>query len=128
MARRPRIATMSIADLHAEIRRRERGSKSLLRRRQTLLKKIASLDAQIVAAGGSPGKSAGPRPRNEMSLVEALRQALKGKTMSVTDAAEAVQKAGYRTSSVNFRTMVAIALSNKKNKFKRVERGRYTTA
>lgn len=91
MARRPRIASMSIAELHAEIRRRERGSKSLLRRRQTLLKKIAKLDAKIAAAGGSPGKSTGPRPRNEMSLVEALRQALKGKTMSVTDAAAAVQ-------------------------------------
>lgn len=126
MARRPRIAAMSIADLHAEIRRRERGSKSLLRRRQTLLKKIASLDAQIAAAGGSPGKSAGPRPRNDMPLVEALRQALKGKTMSVTDAAEAVQKAGYRTSAANFRTMVNVALLTRRNKFKRVERGMYT--
>ncbi|GMV26421.1 MAG: hypothetical protein AMXMBFR58_24520 [Phycisphaerae bacterium] len=126
MTRRTRIATLSIADLHAEIRRRERGAKSLLRRRQTLLKKIASLDAQIMAAGGRPGKSAGPRPSNEMSLVEALRQALNGKTMSVTDAAEAVQKAGYRTSAANFRTMVNVALLNKRNKFKRVERGMYT--
>ena len=126
MARRPRLAAMSIADLHAEIRRRERGSKSLLRRRQTLLKKIAVLDAQIAAVGVAANGVGRTRPRNEMSLVEALRQALKGKTMGVSDAAEAVQKAGYRTSAANFRTMVNAALLTRKNKFKRVERGMYT--
>jgi hypothetical protein len=126
MARRPRLASMSIADLHAEIRRRQRGSKSLFRRRQTLLTKIAALDAQIAAAGASPGKSGEPRPRNEMSLMEALRRVLKGKTMSVTDAAEAVQKAGYRTSAANFRTMVNQVLLKKGNGFKKVARGQYT--
>ncbi len=44
---------------------------------------------------------------------------------SVTDAAEAVQKAGYRTNSSNFRTQVNLALI-KGGKFKRVGRGLYT--
>jgi hypothetical protein len=39
--------------------------------------------------------------------------------------ADAVQKAGYRTSSSHFRTQVNIALS-KSGKFKRVGRGQYT--
>lgn len=126
MPRRPRLATMSIADLHAEIRLRERGAKGLLRRRNTLLKKIAKLDAAIAAAGVGGGGGGRVRAKNEMSLVEALRAALKGKTMSPTDAAAAVQKAGYRTSSANFRTMVNIALAAKENGFKRVGRGMYT--
>ena len=61
-----------------------------------------------------------------MNLVEALSATLQGKTMSVTDAAEAVQRAGYQTTSPNFRTMVNAALLNKK-KFKRVQRGQYTS-
>jgi len=39
-----------------------------------------------------------------MNLTDSLAAALKGKTMSVGDAAEAVQQAGYRTNSNNFRT------------------------
>jgi hypothetical protein len=57
--------------------------------------------------------------------VDALERALTGKTMSVTDVAEAVQKAGYRTNSSHFRTQVNIALS-KDPRFKRVGRGQYT--
>ncbi len=125
MARRPSITNMSVADLHAEIRRRERATKGLLRRRRSLLAKLARLEAQIAEAGGQAG-GRGSRPKNEMSLVESLRAVLKGKTMGPSEAAEAVKKAGYRTSSANFRTMVNIALSKKGNKFKRVERGLYT--
>jgi hypothetical protein len=41
----------------------------------------------------------------------------------VTEAAEAVQRAGYRTNSPNFRTRVNIALI--RGGFKRVGRGQY---
>jgi len=48
-----------------------------------------------------------------------------GKTMGVSDVAGAVQKAGYRTSSPSFRTIVNQALIAS-GKFKRVGRGQYT--
>ena len=66
------------------------------------------------------------RPRNTGSLVEALKKLLTGKTMTVTEMADAVQKAGYKTSSPNFRTIVNQTLINNKKDFKRVARGQYT--
>ncbi|MEM9082824.1 MAG: hypothetical protein AAGB34_04445 [Planctomycetota bacterium] len=45
--------------------------------------------------------------------------------MSVTDAAHAVQQAGYATTSDNFRTIVNQTLLKDK-RFKRVARGQYT--
>ncbi|MCC6678273.1 MAG: hypothetical protein IT436_14125 [Phycisphaerales bacterium] len=127
------LAHMSVADLHREIRRRQRGTKALHRRRANLLAKIAALDAQILAAGGSleeavlQGRMGRTRPKNDTNLIDALRAVLKGKTMGVAEAAEAVQKAGYRTSAANFKVMVNANLGKKKF-FKRVERGRYTAA
>ncbi len=63
-----------------------------------------------------------------MPLPEALHQVLKGKTLSVGEAVEAVQRAGYKTSSNNFRTIVNQQLIAAKNKklFKKVARGQYT--
>jgi hypothetical protein len=60
-----------------------------------------------------------------MNLIEALGKVLDGKTMSVTEVSEAVQKAGYKTTSPSFRTIVNQTLINS-GKFKRVERGKYT--
>lgn len=135
MAKRTgRLASMSVADLQREIARRQRSTRSLQQKRAKLLKKLAALDAQITAAGGSVGSvpggkgvgaRGGTRPKNEMSLVDALGKVLKGKTMGVAEAAEAVQKAGYKTNAASFRTVVNIALINS-GKFKRVERGQYT--
>lgn len=74
------------------------------------------------------GRPPGPgrkRPRNESNLIEVLAAVLKGKTMGVAEAMEAVQTAGYRSSSPNFKAMVNGSLIKKKY-FRRVERGRYT--
>jgi hypothetical protein len=123
------LAKMSVGEIHAELRRRERSIRKLERRRTSLLTKLGHVDDEIRAMGGSANGRAraggGRRPRNEMTLVESLTKVLSGKTMSVTDAAEAVQRAGYRTNSNNFRTQVNIALI-KGGKFKRVGRGQYT--
>ena len=54
-----------------------------------------------------------------------MASVLSGKTMGVTELSEAVQKAGYRTTSPNFRTIVNQTLIKDK-RFKRVERGLYT--
>jgi hypothetical protein len=101
---------------------------TLQRRRDRLAQRIADMDEQIRAMGGQLrglGRGGG-RARNAKSLPEALHALLKGRTMRVVDAAEAVQKAGYRTNSRTFRVQVNIALVKRKDLFKRVGRGQYT--
>jgi hypothetical protein len=90
------------------------------------------LDAQLQSHGlsatsTSNGQARAPRARanNKTSLVDALRAALKGTTMSIEEAAAAVRKAGYQSASKHFRTMVSIGLG-KRAVFKRVARGMYT--
>ena len=74
-------------------------------------------------ASGKPRK----RPHNESTLEDALAKVLKGTTMGVTEVAAAVQKAGYKTSAANFRTIVNQTLIRSKA-FKKVSRGQYTAA
>lgn len=129
--RSPRgLARLSIEDLQAEIRRRGKGVNRLQRKRDRLLKQIDAIDRELRAHGHAAGRMTSmsgrrTRPRNEMSLVDALHKVLDGKTMSVTEVAEAVQKAGYQSSAANFRTIVNAALITS-GKFKRVSRGQYT--
>ena len=120
----------STAALQAEIERRKRATGPLMRKRDRLLKLVAQLNAKLgdaAANNGSPRRG-GKRSKNEMSLVDALRKVMKGRTMGVQEAADAVQKAGYRSSSKTFRVVVAIAIANNRKAFKRVERGRYKAA
>jgi hypothetical protein len=49
------------------------------------------------------------------------------KPMSISEAAEAVQQAGYQTSASNFRAIVSNTLA-KDERFKQAERGRYVLA
>ncbi|QKK07032.1 MAG: hypothetical protein HND58_01880 [Planctomycetota bacterium] len=67
----------------------------------------------------------GRRPRNDSSLEVALANTLKGKTMGVSEVAEAVQQAGYKTTSPNFRTIVNQTLI-KSDLIKKIGRGQYT--
>ena len=60
-----------------------------------------------------------------MNLVQALAKVLKGRSMGVTEVSHAVQEAGYRTTSPNFRTIVNQTLI-KSPLFKRLSRGQYT--
>jgi hypothetical protein len=79
--------------------------------------------------GGAAGKLSGTRRgrgSNKQSLVSALHSALGGRTLSVAEMADAVQKSGYKTTSPNFRTIVNAALITNPDKFKRVARGQYT--
>jgi hypothetical protein len=121
------LSKLSVAELHKELKRRQRGGQSLIRKRAKLMEKVQALDAQLKELGLSAGgvSGGGKRPRNESNLVEALSAVLDGTTMSVTEVADAVQKAGYQTTSPNFRTIVNQALIAS-GKFKRVGRGQYT--
>lgn len=131
MGRRPSagLSGMSITQLQAELRRRGRRAKTLRRRRDRLAARLAKLDHEIMMSGGSAGLGGGRvRPRNATNLAEALHKVLNGKTMGVTEVAEAVQRAGYRTGAENFRTIVNQCLIKNKKVFKKVRRGQYTAA
>lgn len=137
MARRPRgsrsLSKMSVSQLQAEINRRVRSTRGLHKRRAKLVAKLTDIDSQILAAGGAVeaggrGGRGRKRAQNAMSLVETLQKVLKTKTLSVTEAAAAAQKAGYVTTADNFRTIVNQALIKHTDKFKKVERGQYTAA
>ncbi|MBX3358630.1 MAG: hypothetical protein KF745_09380 [Phycisphaeraceae bacterium] len=127
-ARRRGLTGLSLTALQTELRRRERRVGALMRRRERVAAKLQRLDSEIESMGGRAGRIAGvrTRPKNDMNLVESLQKLLTGKTMSVTDATQAVQDAGYKTSAENFRTIVNQTLINS-GKFKRVSRGQYTT-
>src|SRR3954468_6727700 len=99
------LARRSFSELQAELRRRSSGAHRLHAKRSRLVAKLDRLDAEIERMGGSvtgrgPRRGAsGRRPRNAMNLTETLAKVIGSKTMNVTDAAAAVQRAGYRTNS-----------------------------
>ncbi len=154
MARPSNLSKLSINDLQSELLRRQRAAGSLVQKRDALLQKLSALEADIAAAGiatsdgprkrgrppgsdaasasAAPAKSGGRKGRrrravNDETLPQALAKVIAGKTMSVTEAAEAVKASGYKTYSSNFRVQVNIALTKNPKLFKRVERGMYTT-
>lgn len=144
------LASVPMASIVAELQRR---ANALSGRRAELESELQAIDAELGAIAGAtapvrrtPGRTnasasraknrrqarkparsrtARKRPRNEMSLEDALAKLLKGKTMGVAEMVDAVQKAGYKTNSPNFRVIVNATLL-KSPKFKRVARGQYT--
>lgn len=135
------LSSLSIQALQKEIAKRQQKASGLLRKRKALEARLAALDAKIAAAGlsagptggggggGRGGKRGGGRRRNaEGGLAGALNKVLQGHTMGVTEVAEAVKKAGYKTGAANFRTIVNACLIKHKDLFKKVSRGQYTAA
>ena len=138
------IARIATADLRRELERRQGMLAELVKQRDELTAELAELEAVFghapSGANGKrgPGRPRGPvgrprgagrrgRGRNASSLVESLHGVLNGKTMSVADVSDAVQKAGYHTTSANFRTIVNQALIANPKSFKKVARGQYTS-
>lgn len=123
----------SLEELRREFERRRRSSGKLLKKRQRLAAQLQEIDAQLamfdISAGGSSGAGGvRKRPKNEMGLVPFLVKVLTNKTMGVTEVSLAVQRAGYKTTSPNFRTIVNQALIKHTDKFKKLGRGKYTAA
>lgn len=133
------INKLTTDELQAELQRREKAAQRLAVKRDKLLDQVAEIDAELASWGyeavGSPRKRSGAarggasgrkRPRNDMSLVDTLAKALKGKTMGVSEAADAAKKLGYKSSSANFRNIVNQTLLKHNDVFKKVGRGQYT--
>jgi hypothetical protein len=133
----------------AELNRRKSSLDRLIADRQRLTRELDDINAQIAqlqALNGVVARRAGNRVStvdveslrkdgrrrgrgsNTESLPIALHRLLQGQVMGVTEMAEAVQKAGYKTKSPNFRTIVNAALLAKANAglFRKVSRGKYT--
>ncbi len=132
MPRTSSLASLSHEAIRRELARRESKVAGLERRHRALSHRLAAVEAKIRAAGGEIGSARAARAggrrrraRHEVSLGEALKAALKGRKLGVQQAADAVLKAGFKTTSKNFRTMVAIQLGKTKG-IKRVARGVYT--
>ena len=140
---RIKLSNLPIDRLHAEIQRRLRDLPNLIRQRDELTRQIAELENLGLAQPAKPtkaaGKRRGPKPgaakgrrrrkaRNAISLSDALAAALKAKgSLSVGDAVQAVQAAGYKSNSKIFRTIVNQTLAKVK-RFKKVGRGQYALA
>ncbi len=77
--------------------------------------------------GRPPGTGGRGHGANKTNLVTALHNTLNGRTLSVVEVAEAVQKDGYKTKSENFRTIVNQALLANPTVFRKVARGQYTS-
>ena len=123
---RSNLSKMSIAQLQSEISLRKRRLNTLHRRRARLTDQLHDVEARILEEGGAMAGLAGrKRPHNDQNLADALASLLSNRTLSVTEASEQVQSAGYRTTSPNFRTIVNQTLL-KDPRFDRVSRGRYT--
>jgi hypothetical protein len=134
----------------AEVERRRSMSGSLVARRDELTAQLEAINAEIAelesigaATNGQAHRRGRGRPKglggakrgaragrgrggNEKSLPALLHGLLQGKTMSVPEMAEAAKKAGHKSKSKNFRTIVSLAVLNNRQMFKRVSRGQYT--
>jgi hypothetical protein len=125
------LTGLSLPELQREIRRRERRVSGLITKRDRLIQRVEAIDREIISNGGNVSGRGGRvslrrRPRNDSNLADALVDILKNTEMSVTDVAQAVQNAGYVTTSPNFRTIVNQTLL-KDSRIKKVRRGIYTS-
>jgi hypothetical protein len=148
------LRTLSTAALRKELARREKGAKKFIAKHAKLSKVMAALERKLADLGvgsgagsgqgtgkrrgrppGSKNKRRGPgrppksgrrkRASNALSLPDALAKAVRvGSTVSPADAAAAVKKSGYSSSSKTFGQQVSVALAQSKA-FKRTGRGAY---
>ena len=149
------LARLTVSDLMREVERRRGMIGGLASERARLQSELDAVNAQIAdlesigvsapsatmrrgpgrprgSGGGGGGAKMDGRRRgrggNAQSLPLALHKLLQGRTMGVAEMSDAVKKAGYKTKSANFRTIVNAALLAKGNRglFKKVARGQYT--
>jgi hypothetical protein len=141
------LSSLTLVELRRELARREEAVARLRERRAKIEAELAEVQAEIDRCGGEAllegGERGGlrvegseaapararravtPRPKNTLSLAEALTAAVDaGAIVSPREAADLVKKTGYLTNSRTFVQTVTVALS-KHSGFRRVERGRY---
>ena len=138
------LEKLSTDEIIAELDRRERRMRQLRARQASLQAELTEIDGQLAEVGrrlaaGLPAveeapaaepaqrapRRSGPRARNEVSLADAIAQAVEIRArITPAEAAELVRSNGYVTNARNFAMTVATALS-KDARFRRIERGVY---
>ncbi len=126
---KPDLKSVSTDELNRELERRAANAEKLIKKRERLLEELERIEGQIDGATtvNKRRPAAGPRrrPRNEMTLGDALANAMEVRAVvSPAEASQLVQANGYRTTSRNFNMMVSNTLAKDK-RFKRVARGQY---
>ena len=124
----------TLAELSAEIDRRQERFNELAARCQNLAAELERIETQVaeLSANQEPGlreqrSRAGKHVRRkQVALPQVLHKILKGKTLTVKDAVAAARRAGYKTKSPNFRIMVNQALLDHRELFRKVAHGKYT--
>lgn len=111
-----RLDDASLGDLARALARKLR---TLQRRRDALAAELGRVEREIA-------KHAAPSARRRDGLAEILHRLLTARTLSVSEAAAAARRAGYRSRSKDFRARVNQILSSRTDLFRRVDHGRYT--
>jgi len=143
----PDLSRVATSELRRELERRVARLDRIESRRTQLEAELTNIDAELTALRGAAPMSraavkrhrpqaaqrrrarsnaAKTRADNAMTLTEALQRVLRGKTMRVGEAVEAVQRLGYQTRAENFRSVVNLALIRHRDLFKQQGRGKYT--
>jgi len=131
--KRIRLRAYSTAELKTEIARRVSRVKKLYATRRRLLKHLKKVEAELAAIGETLNSSsfdgqssaAGRRHKNKANLVDVMARVMQGKEpLRVPEIAKAVKRAGYRSQSRFFRSMIVQQLL-KDERFRRVGRGQY---
>jgi hypothetical protein len=132
MPRTSLLSRLSVENLKRLIDDRERDLKRLLKQRAKLEKQLRAIDRMIatVAGDGVVGQARGMgsgRRRNSETLPAVIARVLEkaGQPMKVGDIAQQVERAGYQSSSANFRGIVNQALVKDK-RFISPARGLYS--
>jgi hypothetical protein len=126
MPRQANVNGFSIVQLEKMLDERRSRIGSLQRKRSRFQRQLDAVDVQISALGGS-GRARGARPRNKVTLNEAIVAVLKKSVgpMKVSDIARNARDSGYSSSSSNFRVIVNQALIKDKRFAKAGVRGTY---
>jgi len=123
-----KLGKMSIDAMLAELKRRNRLITKLNRKRAGLMLRISAIEAEIGKNGGEIKGSqsfTGKRPKNAQPLPDVMANVMKkDKPMSVAEIEAAVAKAGYKSVSSTFKTIIFQTLGRDK-RFKKVSRGQY---
>ena len=139
-----RLAKASVEDLKKEIGRRQRKLPTLIAARDALNRQIAELEGlgdvkppvkrrkkaarrkaarRVVKPAVVKRATVGPARAGSLSSTLAEALGAKGK-LTVAEAADAAQAAGYKSKSKDFQNIVGMTLSTDK-RFRRVRRGVY---
>lgn len=139
------LGEMSSVELHRELERRAGRIDQIKARRDRLIEELGQLEMELEVLSGTSSRTskrrggrsskvtrglraARTRAANNLTLAQALRKALQGKTLGVAEAAKAVQADGYNSNAKDFRTVVNLTLLKRKDLFSKKGRGRYTAA